>query len=475
MQAGGKEFANGNKTNPSFDQIGGVYTTRTGQKSFLNFGFNYHKGKNFDHILNASGLLDGSSQNKQSYLKGALGEEGAGGFNVRPNPKGNNENIGYVNGTSNETAYTWSQADYLYWNTLIPDVNQGGRAYAYDGQSYEFNRKQTGYISNYDFSVSGNLNDRVYLGLTFGLKDVHYKAYSEYTEMWTGDLGGVRYTNDQKITGTGFDVTAGVIVRPVAESPFRIGAYVKTPTWYDLTTENSTSINYSLKPGAGGTYTQGSIGNSYDYKIWTPWKFGFSLGHTVGNYLALGASYEYEDYSHINSRINDGGYYDYYYDEYYSSSSPDKKMNTHTKRALKGVSTLKLGAEYKPVTDFSIRLGYNFVSPMFKKDAYRDGSIQSPGTMVATSTDYTNWDSTNRLTFGLGYNYKKFFFDAAFQYSQTNGEFYPFMSYYPSKENYTSAGGTVNYTAYAADFNVVDATKVSFKRSQVLLTVGYRF
>lgn len=473
MQAGGKEFANGNKTNPSFDQIGGVYTTRTGQKSFLNFGFNYHKGKNFDHILNASGLLDGSSQNKQSYLKGALGEEGAGGFNVRPNPKGNNENIGYVNGTSNETAYTWSQADYLYWNTLIPDVNQGGRAYAYDGQSYDFNRKQTGYISNYDFSVSGNLNDRVYLGLTFGLKDVHYKAYSEYTEMWTGDLGGVRYTNDQKITGTGFDVTAGVIVRPVAESPFRIGAYVKTPTWYDLTTENSTSINYSLKPGAGGTYTQGSIGNSYDYKIWTPWKFGFSLGHTVGNYLALGASYEYEDYSHINSRINDGGYYDYYYDEYYSSSSPDKKMNTHTKGALKGVSTLKLGVEYKPVTNLALRAGYNFISAAYGSEAQKGTTVPSLGTSYTSTTDYTNWKGTNRVTLGIGYQIQKFNIDLAYQYSAQEGDFYPFSTMrnvsVPTTDPVT--GKTTNKIVS----NIASGTKVKNDKSQLLLTLGYRF
>ena len=34
MQSDGKEFSNGKKTNLSFDQIGGVYTTRTGQKVF---------------------------------------------------------------------------------------------------------------------------------------------------------------------------------------------------------------------------------------------------------------------------------------------------------------------------------------------------------------------------------------------------------------------------------------------------------
>lgn len=473
IQANGREFANGNKTNPSFDQIGGVYTTRTGQKSFLNFGFNYHKGKNFDYILNASGALNGSSQNKQSYLKGALGNEGDGGFNVRPNPKANNENIGYVNATSNDPAYTWSQADYLYWNTLIPDVNQGGRAYAYDGQSYDFNRAQTGYISNYDFSVSGNINDRVYLGLTLGLKDVHYKAYSEYVEMWTGDLGGVRYTNDQKITGSGFDVTAGVIVRPVAESPFRVGAYVKPPTWYDLTTENYTSINYSLKPGAGGTYSQGKIGNTYNYKIWTPWKFGFSLGHTFGNYLALGASYEYEDYSRINSRINDGGYYDYYYDEYYDSSSPDKKMNSHTKKALKGVSTLKLGIEYKPVSNLALRAGYNYVNAAYGNEAQKGTTVPSLGTSYTSTTDYTNWKAINRFTLGLGYQIQKFNIDLAYQYSAQEGDFYPFssMKNIPVPTTDAATGKTTNVLVS----NVATGTKIKNNRSQLLLTLGYRF
>ena len=263
-----------------------------------------------------------------------------------------------------------------------------------------------------------------------------------------------------RISGVGVDIKLGAIFRPIENSPFRFGVYMSTPTFYDLSLkgDHDLSLNNTQVPPAS---------TNYDYKIFTPWKFGLSVGHTVGKNFAFGATYEYADYSSINNRINENDYYD--------SSSSDVNMNKHTSAMLKGVSTLKLGAEYKPVTDFSIRLGYNFVSPMFKKDAYRDGSIESYGTMVATSTDYTNWDSTNRFTFGLGYNYKKFFFDAAFQYSQTNGEFYPFMSYYPSKANYTSAGGVVDYTAYAEKFNVVDATKVSFKRSQVLLTVGYRF
>lgn len=463
MQSDGKDFSNGKKTNLSFDQIGGVYSIRTGQKSFINFGFNYHKGKNFDYILNAANSLDGSSQNKQSYIKGMLGEQKVGGFNVGKNKDG--QNIGYVDAKSSDVAYTWSQIDYLYWNSLIPGSNG---LYNYEkATGYTLDRAHTGYIGNYDFAVSGNLNDRVYLGLTFGMKDVNYKGYSEYREN-LNNAGGVLVRDERKVTGSGFDITAGVIVRPVAESPFRIGAYVKTPTWYDLTTSNNTRLVYSPSTTSVRS-TDSSISNSYDFKMWTPWKFGLSLGHTIGNNLALGATYEYEDYANINSRVNDGGYFDYYYGDYYESSTADKNMNAHTKEVLKGVSTLKLGVEYKPVSNVALRMGYNYVSAMYDKDAQKDPGIASLGTAYASATDYTNWSAINRFTLGVGYQVKNFNIDLAYQYSAQNGSFAPFSNI--NIRNISIPSGTTTVT----ESNVATTTDVKNNRSQLLLTVGYRF
>ena len=464
MQSDGKEFSNGKKTNLSFDQIGGVYTTRTGQKSFLNFGFNYHKSKNFDYILNAAGSLNGSSQNKQSYIKGLLGDENSGGFFVRKDKNG--KNVGYVDATPPSpstppnVAYTWSQIDYLYWNSLIPGSNG---LYNYEkATGYTLDRAHTGYIGNYDFAVSGNLNDRVYLGLTFGMKDVNYKGYSEYREN-LNNAGGVLVRDERKVTGSGFDITAGVIVRPVAESPFRIGAYVKSPTWYDLTTSNATGLVYAQ----GTTNKESYISNSYDFKMWTPWKFGFSLGHTIGNNIALGATYEYENYANINSRVNNGGYYDYYYDQYYESSIPDKNMNAHTKEVLKGVSTLKLGIEYKPVSNVALRMGYNYVGAKYASDAQKDPGLASLGTAYSSTTDYTNWGEINRFTLGVGYQVKKFNIDLAYQYSAQKGSFAPFSNV----KDITYTSGTTKIT----ESNIASNTDVKNNRSQLLLTLGYRF
>ena len=459
MQSNGKEFTNGNKTNASFDQIGGVYSTRTGAKSFLNFGFNYHKGKNFDYILNAANSLNGSSQNKQSFIKGLVGSEGNGGFYVDRDPK-TNANVGYSDLNKKSNAYTFSQIDYLYWNTLIP-TNNPTKPYDYDGgNDYTFNRAHNGYIGNYDFSISGNLNDRVYLGVTFGIKDVHYNAYSEYSEnLVSGARASV--ADNRSITGSGFDVTAGVIVRPIESSPFRIGAYVKTPTWYDLTTSNTTSLIDYRNYGAANNSKY--VNNSYDFKIWTPWKFGFSLGHTIGSSLALGATYEYEDYSRINTRINDGGYIDYWTGSYYDSSIADTQMNNHTREVLKAVSTLKLGVEYKPTTNLALRAGYNYVSPMYVSDGQKDPGLSSLGTSYASATDYTNWKATNRFTLGVGYQIDKFNIDLAYQYSSQAGDFYPFSNV---------KNININSTTYN---NIATGTKVKNDKSQLLLTLGYRF
>lgn len=344
------------------------------------------------------------------------------------------------------------------------DKNKGYIDGYLGASDFDFNRTHSGYIGTYDFNLSGNINDRVYLGITFGIHDVHYKSYGEYTEALLDSsdksIGKTSLSDNRKVTGTGFDVKAGIIFRPVESSPFRIGLSIATPIWYDLTTTNYTTIDNRSLADNFGYYDTGNIGESYDFKLYTPWKFGLSLGTTFGNYLAIGAGYEYSDYSTLDSRINDGGDYDWYYDTYYSNSSSDGEMNDHTESTLKGVSTLKLGMEFKADDNLAIRLGYNYVSPKYESVGYKDGTINSPGSYYASTTDYTNWESINRVTCGIGYTLNKFSFDLAYQYSVQNGKFHAFTDYISEVKDMS---------------NLCDAVKVSNKRHQLLLTLGYHF
>lgn len=426
------------KTNASFDQIGFVYVLNKTSNSGFNIGFNYHKSRNFDQILGAANTLNNASQNKLTYQK-------------------------YRKGIfTDKKSMTFNQIDALYMDSLLFNKDNK-KYYNFPATGYLYNEENKGYIGEYDVNMSGNINNRVYLGLTVGLHDVHYRNYSEYTENLernADNFRGLTIRDNREITGTGYDIKFGAIFRPFDASAFRLGVYIHTPTWYDLTTSNySTMFVKNENP----TKDKGAVTyESYDFRIDTPWKFGLSLGHTIDNFIALGATYEYADYGAISTRIKDGGYYDSWSGSYYENSHRDKVMNAHTEATLKGVHTLKLGAEVKVMPKLAVRVGYNYLSAMFNENGAKNGTIASPGSYYASSTSFVNWKATNRITCGVGYAHKNFNVDLAYQYSAQNGEYFPFANYYEGKTP-------------SDEDNIATATKVSNKRHQLLLTLGYRF
>lgn len=439
IQENGMTFQDGSKTHVSFDQIGFVYSSRTGKEGYLNFAFNYHKNRNFNHVLSAVNALNGSAQNRQTVFKD-------------------------MNGLFNHSGLAYSQLDDIYIGKMVLDEEEVLHDYA--GVAYDFTSANTGYIGEYDINISGNIKNRLYLGLTIGIHDVHYKNYSEYYEVLNSDIyNGVMVADNHKITGYGYNIEAGVIVRPIEESPFRVGVSVATPTFYRLTTANYTEFICS----SGDVDSYGRSSADEDFRFNTPWKFGVSLGHTIGNNLALGAVYEYADYGACDMRTIDGRYYDYWSDTYYDNSSTDNVMKRHIEKTLKGVSTLKLGGEFKPDKNVAIRLGYNYVSPMYQENGVRDQTLQSPGVYYASTTHYVNWKDTHRITAGAGFSFDKFRFDLAYQYSMRKGDFYPFMEDYSASYIDDETGQTITLNNHCNPVEVKD------NRHQIQCSLTYTF
>ena len=301
------------------------------------------------------------------------------------------------------------------------------------------NYKRTTYGSNVecDLNLSFNSSDRFYYGLSIGIYDFDYSRESFYEEL---GIDGEYYdfSNWYRTKGTGVDFKLGFICRPIEDSPFRFGIAVHTPTWYRLTYANGSTLYLNDE------FVDGGDSGDRDFNFTSPWKFNFSLGHTIGNYLALGAEYEYTDFSASKYKLQACS------DEYWFDD-----FNAAIKNNLKGQHTFKLGIEGKPVDCFSIRAGYNYVSSAFKKDAYNSIAYAEP----YTDTDYTNWGAINRVTFGLGYRWHGGYFDVAYQYQAQKGDFYAF-------DNYWEADGAV-YT--------LKPTKISNNRSQILATIGFKF
>lgn len=464
-----------NSTRMSFDQLGVVFSNKIGNETpvrYVNVGVSYRKQRNFNRKLAVYGDLMGMSLTDQ--IASMTNREPGGRYD--PLPLDDYYKI-YNELGGNYYGDAWSDVSWLsvlgiqgglVGPEIGPDYQEGDEPlldgdgnpitddngnplYEYKhyigmpGYENEYRSRETGGVNMVDINMSTNINDRLYLGLTVGFHDVNYKRSSAYTE-W-GELDGVStdftLNNDFVTEGTGVDAKLGVIFRPMEESAFRVGLALHTPTLYKLTDHHWASLSSSLDSYYGETDVAYS-----SYELLTPWKINLSMGHTIGTFLALGAEYEYTDYSSAELRFDDG--------------FEMEEENDMIDEDLRGVHTFRVGAEVKLVPEFSLRAGYNYSSASFEKGAYK---WLYPNT-TRTDAEYENMMSRNTYTLGMGFRSSQFYVDAAFQYTCQKSEFYPFdsmFSYEDAMVDYPSADG------------LLPATKMNNERMQLLMTVGYRF
>lgn len=449
----------------NFDNIGAVISTKIGNQTtlrYVNFGFNYHKAKSFYRTRSAAGDLGGYTQlDVIAAQADGLTPEHWGNGNIF-----NNNDIGWLSALGWEgylisPTLTDQPTDYRaqdeHGNPLFIDSNgdltssptgTDGRpnVAAYENYDFygniageypylrEFRSYERGGVDQYDLNVSFNVNDRVYLGLTVGIYDVDYSKYSLYNEDSEGEGGGgYMLESHNNISGSGVDVKFGVILRPFEYSPLRVGLAVHTPVFYNLSYSTSAILTSDYTDQVIDTYNYVDGDMWYDFRLRTPWVFNASLGYTVGSSLALGAEYEYADYSGMDFSYPEGGSMDW--------------ENNEAGLCLQGVHTLRLGAEFKPVPSFSLRAGYNYTTSAYKGDAYKALAVNS----LTTDTDFANLKSAHTVTLGLGYHTGSFYADLAYKYDTYKADFYPFMA------------------------EGIQPMKETDSRNKVLLTLGYRF
>ena len=452
---------NDSRTKASFDQIGFVYSNKIGNKTnlrYLNFGFNYHKAANFNRQFTSKGALNGSSLSWQmtDMMIGA----------------GYGSQESYDNVLDAENPYT---SEYFYGTPFLGTMGArtglvtdnideiGFYMKGWDGDMGEYYSREEGGINQYDFNMSFNVQDRYYFGVTLGVYDVNYNRYSSYSETLLDDKGAdngnFTLNNWFSTKGTGYDLKFGFIARPFEYSPFRFGFAIHTPIWYALTDRYTSTLNTDIF-AMSSPYTENlsdylNPDYVWDYRMRTPWKFNVNMGTTFSGVLAVGAEYEYSDYSYINYKDYDG---------YDLSSS-----NVATDKYLKGVHTLKLGMEAMLTPSFSFRAGYNYVTSAFK-----DGSVRyvpNVETMTdkyiwfdetRTDPEYHNIKARNTLTLGLGYRGRIVYADIAYKYDFYKSDFYMFDDY-----KFADDGVTV------VERN--NSALVDHNRHQLLFTVGCSF
>ena len=426
------------RTRWSWDQLGFVYSHQIGTATdlrFVNFGFNYHKSKNFNRAFAAEKGLNGLSQTQQ--MANMVNHLSAGEID-------DVYNYGDVEGLQNPyNVYSYPYLGVMGIRTELVGIDANDRPLGWYGASNGFIGREIGGLESYDLNLAFNIKDRFYLGLTMGINNVNYRTNTYYTEdIYDGPHGGYyELENYYKLEGAGVDLKLGAIFRPIEDSPFRIGASIHTPMWYTLTEKYTAQVTSEIDYDDGAEHFSAvEAVEDYvngltlrDYEMTTPWKFQLSAGTTIANMVAIGAEYEYQDFSTARLRYDNG--------------EKNREQNLNIKEDLKGVHTLRVGMEARLAPQFSVRAGYNYTTAPFRKTAYKALDYND----MRTDVDYTNSFDRNTVTVGLGYSGNVFFADLAYKYDTYKSEFY----------------------AFSAD--ALQPVKIDNNRHQVLLTMGVRF
>lgn len=316
-----------------------------------------------------------------------------------------------------------------------------------DGGSSSFGRHaydRYGYLSKTSFGVGANYNNNLYIGA--GLNFLNSSMDQSDTAIFN-DLssGNSEYFSKQNTPfyekGNGFSASLGVIGK--LNRNFRIGAALETPTFWNI----DRSYNF---------YNDAIYGDDYgieNRKLTSPLKATVSAAFIANKSFSLNVDYtlgltksKYKVYGPSETVLND-----------------------FFKEDAKNLSELKLGAEYR-IKQFRLRGGYSYASSPF--NALSVNSYDNNGSLSGDSRSYNDLilNDRNMLSFGIGYDFKSFYIDAAYQ-NMTSKYSNPFLRGLVNgdfEDGYYSPNRLIASEGYA----VSDVKNI---RNNFFLTFGWKF
>lgn len=400
----------------SFDNLAfvGTIPTMSDVAPLINFGFSYNRLKSFDRNVKLTG--NNLTNSQTNYIANRVS-----GIS--------NTYLGLGNNPFNEGTNYWLGG--LTYNTGLIR-NTTGTNDKYTSSFFDFanpnldsrlQMREKGSIDTYEFNAGTTFLDMISAGVSVSVTDINYRMYSTYTEEWyNADTykGGYDLQNWLNTDGTGWQVKAGLIFKPIHE--LRIGVAYHSPTWYNLTDSYSARIESNVsrtQPIVVDSWDYTNNGSAYsDYKLRTPDKWVFSLAGVIGQNFILSADYELTNYKNMQLKSPNG--------------EPYFETNTFIKQDFKNASTLRLGAEARITPQFSARIGYMWQqSPVQKSFKDSNDAAASSTTDVTTAatertvTQYSLVGDANYFTWGLGYRItKNFYTDVAFVIKERKDDLY---------------------------------------------------
>lgn len=415
----------------------------------FSWGASYNRVASFDRVFNAYNNPTGTSLS--NYIAA---------YTDAPESVLGSDNWNEYN------PYFDSDADWLSilaYNTYMinPDGN-GYRGLYQNGTTGDSQSlvRESGYVDEYNIDFGGNIGDVVYWGIGFGITDLSYRQTSYYSESMENAAvaseqglvngnGGFELRNWRSINGSGWNLKAGVIVKPVNE--FRIGLAVHTPTWYSLSQSATAEVGYSYKnPAAPESENNTLTGTEftgdeyqpdsyYDFHLNSPWRLMIGAAAVIGNSAIVSIDYERQAYGDMKIKYQDG----------WGNFVSDDYVNGDIKDYFKASNIIRVGAEYRVTPSFSVRAGYSYATTTTKEEA-NDGSLEVY--TAGMNPSYTFNKDINSISFGLGYRYQAFYVDAAYVYRNRKSTYHAYTDFGGNKAPTAELTQTSNSIVISAGF-----------------------
>lgn len=361
---------NSQNTNFNLSQIGGVGIFRdfgSNKWKSVSIGFNYDNTSDFDNKLFVSG-----TNTYNSIAQYFLGYANGVPLNI------------IQNNSFNSLNYREQQAFLGYESYIINPLSGSNTEYTSNVPTGSYNQQNSivssGFNGKLAFNVSGNYDDKLYLGMNLNLHFIDFTENQTFTESNTnpgaidGSIRNIRFDNTIYTYGSGFSAQFGAIYRPIPS--VRLGVSLNTPTWYEIFDETTQSISSNRVNESPASFVS-ELAIYEPYTIRTPAKATGSFAYVFGKKGLISIDYAITDYSTMKA----------------GPENDFSRLNRNISNTFTTSGELRIGAEYK-INKLSLRGGIrNQQSP------YKDKNIMT---------------DTNSISAGLGYVFNKFKLDFAY-------------------------------------------------------------
>jgi hypothetical protein len=250
--------------------------------------------------------------------------------------------------------------------------------------NHEYAYLTEGANNKFTINLGTQVKDNLFFGINLNAHSIDYRQSTLLYESNSNSgstVTQVGFENNLAVVGSGFSAQLGAIAK--LNENIRIGLSLDSPTWFEIAEETTQYLESRRTVGnqAEVQIVDPRVLNVYEnYYLRTPAKVSASAAYIFGTQGLLSVEYSFKDYASIQFDDNN-------FDSYFSS------VNATIDNSLKGVSSIRLGGEYR-ISQVSLRGGFQFE--------------ESPYQNTVMMSDLTGF------SLGMGYNYGNYSLDLSY-------------------------------------------------------------